>query len=144
MANNNWSVLLKAEIDKTGISADLRTVQSILDRSTLKMMPRLEEATIKNQISSISSLIAKDLNKTYNLKINSNDVMSALKSVEKEFGITEQQAQKLQASLNVGKADALNKMSAYLRNNSALSKELTTEIKNIMSAVDRVRFSIFI
>ena len=138
MANNNWSVLLKAEIDKTGISADLKTVQSILDRSTLKMMPRLEEATIKNQISSISSLIAKDLNKTYNLKINSNDVMSALKSVEKEFGVTEQQAKKLQASLNIGKTDALNKMSAYLRNNSALSKELTTEIKNIMSAVDRV------
>ena len=138
MANSNWSVLLKAELDKNGIQSDLRTVQGILDRSTLKMMPRLEDANIRNQIQSISSLIAKDLNKTYNLKINSNDVMSALKSVEKEFGVTEQQAQKLQASLNIGKTDALNKMSAYLRNNSALGKELTAEIKNIMSAVDRV------
>ena len=138
MANNNWSVLLKAELDKNGIQSDLRTVQGILDRSTLKMIPKLEDSSIRNQISSISSLIAKDLNKTYNLKINSNDVMSALKSVEKEFGVTEQQAKKLQASLNIGKTDALNKMSAYLRNNSALSKELTTEIKNIMSAVDRV------
>ena len=101
-------------------------------------MPKLESASIENQIKSVSSLIAKDLNKTYNLKINSNDVMSALKSVEKEFGVTEQQAKKLQASLNIGKTDALNKMSAYLRNNSALSKELTTEIKNIMNAVERV------
>ena len=138
MANSNWSVLLKAEIDKTGVISDLNTIQGILNRSTLKMMPKLQDADIRNQIQSISSLIAKDLNKTYNLKINSNDVMSALKSVEKEFGITEQQAQKLQASLNIGKTDALNKMSAYLRNNSALSKELTAEIKNIMSAVDRV------
>ena len=138
MANSNWSVLLKAELDKNGIQSDLRTVQGILDRSTLKMIPKLEDSSIRNQISSISSLIAKDLNKTYNLKINSNDVMSALKSVEKEFGVTEQQAKKLQASLNIGKADALNKMSAYLRNNSALGKELTAEIKNIMSAVDRV------
>ena len=138
MANSNWSVLLKAELDKNGIQSDLRTVQGILDRSTLKMIPKLEDSSIRNQISSISSLIAKDLNKTYNLKINSNDVMSALKSVEKEFGVTEQQAKKLQASLNIGKTDALNKMSAYLRNNSALGKELTAEIKNIMSAVDRV------
>ena len=138
MANSNWSVLLKAEIDKTGVTSDLNTIQGILNRSTLKMMPKLQDADIRNQIQSISSLIAKDLNKTYNLKINSKDVMSALKSVEKEFGVTEQQAKKLQASLNIGKTDALNKMSAYLRNNSALSKELTTEIKNIMSAVDRV------
>ena len=138
MANSNWSVLLKAELDKNGIQSDLRTVQGILDRSTLKMIPKLEDSSIRNQISSISSLIAKDLNKTYNLKINSNDVMSALRSVEKEFGVTEQQAKKLQASLNIGKTDALNKMSAYLRNNSALGKELTAEIKNIMSAVDRV------
>ena len=138
MANSNWSVLLKAEIDKTGVTSDLNTIQGILNRSTLKMMPKLQDADIRNQIQSISSLIAKDLNKTYNLKINSKDVMSALKSVEKEFGVTEQQAKKLQASLNIGKTDALNKMSAYLRNNSALSKELTAEIKNIMSAVDRV------
>ena len=138
MANSNWSVLLKAEIDKTGVTSDLNTIQGILNRSTLKMMPKLQDADIRNQIQSISSLIAKDLNKTYNLKINSKDVMSALKSVEKEFGVTEQQAQKLQASLNIGKTDALNKMSAYLRNNSALGKELTAEIKNIMSAVDRV------
>ena len=66
MSNSNWSVLLKAELDKTGISSDLKTVQGILDRSTLKMMPRLEDANIRNQIKSISSLIAKDLNKTYN------------------------------------------------------------------------------
>ena len=138
MANSNWSVLLKAEIDKTGVTSDLNTIQGILNRSTLKMMPKLQDADIRNQIQSISSLIAKDLNKTYNLKINSKDVMSALKSVEKEFGVTEQQAKKLQASLNIGKTDALNKMSAYLRNNSALGKELTAEIKNIMSAVDRV------
>ena len=138
MASSNWSVLLKAELDKNGIQSDLRTVQSILDRSTLKMMPKLEDSSIRNQLSSLSSLIAKDLNKTYNLKINSKDVMSALKSVEKEFGVTEQQAQKLQASLNIGKTDALNKMSAYLRNNSALGKELEAEIRNIMSAVDRV------
>ena len=138
MANSNWSVLLKAELDKNGIQSDLKTVQGILDRSTLKMMPRLEDSSIRNQLQSISSLIAKDLNKTYNLKINSNDVMSALKSVEKEFGITEQQAQKLQASLNIGKTDFLNKMSAYLRTNTALSKEFVAEIKNIMSAVDRV------
>ena len=135
MASSNWSVLLKAELDKNGIQSDLRTVQSILDRGTLKMMPKLEDSSIRNQLSSLSSLIAKDLNKTYNLKINSKDVMSALKSVEKEFGVTEQQAQKLQASLNIGKTDALNKMSAYLRNNSALGKELEAEIRNIMSAV---------
>ena len=138
MASNNWSVLLKAELDKNGIQSDLRTVQSILDRSTLKMMPKLEDSSIRNQLSSLSSLIAKDLNKTYNLKINSNDVMSALRSVEKEFGVTEQQAQKLQASLNLNKSDFLNKTTAYLRSNTALSKELATEIVNIQKAVDRV------
>ena len=75
MANSNWSVLLKAEIDKTGVTSYLKTIQGILDRSTLKMMPKLQDADIRNQIQSISSLIAKDLNKTYNLKINSKDVM---------------------------------------------------------------------
>ena len=134
----DWSVLLKAELDKNGIKSDVKTIQNILNNSTLKMMPKLEDSSIRNQLDSISKNIAKDLNKTYNLKINSKDVMAALKTVEKEFGITEQQAKKLQASLNIGKTDALNKMSAYLRNNSALGKELTAEIKNIMSAVDRV------
>ena len=138
MANSNWSVLLKAELDKTGVNSDLKTIQGILDRSTLKMMPKLQDADIRNQIQSISSLIAKDLNKTYNLKINSKDVMSALKSVEKEFGVTEQQAQKLQASLNLNKSDFLNKTTAYLRSNTALSKELAAEIVNIQKAVDRV------
>ena len=102
------------------------------------MIPKLEDASIKNQLQSISSLIAKDFNKKYNLNVNAKDVMSALKSVQKEFGITEQQAQKLQASLNVSKSDFLNKTTAYLRNNTALSKELTAEIVNIQKAVDRV------
>ena len=102
MANSNWSVLLKAEIDKTGVSSDLKTIQGILDRSTLKMMPKLESASIENQIKSVSSLIAKDLNKTYNLKINSKDVMAALKSVQKE---AETVSKQISTSLNNGFSD---------------------------------------
>ena len=102
MANSNWSVLLKAELDKNGIQSDLKTVQGILDRSTLKMMPHLEDSSIRNQIQSISSLIAKDLNKTYNLKINSKDVMSALKSVQKE---AETVSKQISTSLNNGFSD---------------------------------------
>ena len=71
MANSNWSVLLKAELDKNGIQSDLKTVQGILDRSTLKMMPHIEDSSIRNQIQNITSLIAKDINNTYNLKNNS-------------------------------------------------------------------------
>ena len=102
MANSNWSVLLKAELDKNGIQSDLKTVQGILDRSTLKMMPKLESASIENQIKSVSSLIAKDLNKTYNLKINSKDVMSALKSVQKE---AEAVSKQISTGLNNGFSD---------------------------------------
>ena len=138
MASTDFIVKLIAQIDKSGLPSDVKVIQDILNRSTLKMIPKLEDASIKNQLQSLSSLIAKDFNKKFNLNVNAKDVMSALKSVQKEFGVTEQQAKKLQASLNILKADALNKMSAYLRNNSALSKEFTAEVKNIMSAIDRV------
>ena len=138
MASTDFIVKLIAQIDKSGLPSDVKVIQDILNRSTLKMIPKLEDASIKNQLQSLSSLIAKDFNKKFNLNVNAKDVMSALKSVQKEFGVTEQQAKKLQASLNIGKTDALNKMSAYLRNNTALSKEFTAEVKNIMSAVERV------
>ena len=138
MASTDFIVKLIAQIDKSGLPSDVKVIQDILNRSTLKMIPKLEDASIKNQLQSLSSLIAKDFNKKFNLNVNAKDVMSALKSVQKEFGVTEQQAKKLQASLNIGKTDFLNKMSAYLRTNTALSKEFVAEIKNIMNAVERV------
>ena len=138
MASTDFIVKLIAQIDKSGLPSDVKVIQDILNRSTLKMIPKLEDASIKNQLQSLSSLIAKDFNKKFNLNVNAKDVMSALKTVQKEFGVTEQQAKKLQASLNIGKTDFLNKMSAYLRNNTALSKEFVAEVKNIMSAIDRV------
>ena len=85
MASADFIVKLIAQIDKSGLPSDVKVIQDILNRSTLKMIPKLEDASIKNQLQSLSSLIAKDFNKKFNLNVNAKDVMSALKSVEKEF-----------------------------------------------------------
>ncbi len=147
MANNNWSVLLKAEIDKAGINSDLQTVQSILNRNTLKMMPKLESASIENQIKSVSSLIAKDLNKTYNLKINSKDVMSALKSVQKEAEAVSKQIStglnngfsdlRKQAYQSIGqKSPELTKMADYYKD---LEKQATATAEKVNQTFTAMR-----
>ena len=147
MANSNWSVLLKAELDKNGIQADLKTVQGILDRSTLKMMPHLEDSSIRNQIQSISSLIAKDLNKTYNLKINSKDVMSALKSVQKEAEAVSKQIStglnngfsdlRKQAYQSIGqKSPELTKMADYYKD---LEKQATATAEKVNQTFTAMR-----
>ena len=147
MANSNWSVLLKAELDKNGIQSDLKTVQGILDRSTLKMMPKLESASIENQIKSVSSLIAKDLNKTYNLKINSKDVMSALKSVQKEAEAVSKQIStglnngfsdlRKQAYQSIGqKSPELTKMADYYKD---LEKQATATAEKVNQTFTAMR-----
>ena len=147
MANNNWSVLLKAEIDKAGINSDLQTVQSILNRNTLKMMPKLESASIENQIKSVSSLIAEEFNKKYKLNVDSKDVMSALKSAEEEINAINKQLTntvnnaftdlRKNAYQSIGqKSPELTKMADYYKN---LEKQATETAEKVNQSFANMR-----
>ena len=50
MANTDFSILLKAVLDKSGINTELKQVQEIVKKYSIDIMPELKTASLRNQI----------------------------------------------------------------------------------------------
>lgn len=98
MANTDFSVLLKAVLDKTGISTELEQVQKIVNKYSIDIMPELKSASLKNQIKAISQDIANDFNKTFGTNITGKDVFKAYENQAKQAEKAISDAQKKRLS----------------------------------------------
>ena len=102
MANTDFSVLLKAELDRAGIDTDLKKVQEIVKKYHLELTPDLQTASLKNQFKSVCKEMANDFNKAFNANVSANDVFKVYESKAKQLQQTLQQANKIQLSFDTG------------------------------------------
>ena len=102
MANTDFSVLLKAELDRAGIDTDLKKVQEIVKKYHLELTPDLQTASLKNQFKSVCKEMANDFNKAFNANVSGNDVFKVYENKAKQLQQTLQQANKIQLSFDTG------------------------------------------
>lgn len=102
MGNTDFGVLLQAELDKSGISTELKKVQEIVKKYHLELAPNLQTASLKNQFKSVCQQMANDFNKTFNTNVSANDIFKVYENKAKQLQQTLQQVNKIQLSLDTG------------------------------------------
>lgn len=99
MGNTDFSVLLQAELDKSGISTELQKIQEIVKKYHLELTPDLQTASLRNQFKSICQEMANDFNKTFNTNVSANDIFKVYENKAKQLQQTIQQVNKIQLSI---------------------------------------------
>ena len=132
MANTDFSVLLKAVLDKSGINTELKQVQEIVNKYSIDIMPELETASLRNQMKAVSKDIANDFNKAFGTNLTGNDVFKAfetqVKNVQKaekaQKGLIESMAKVREQSEKTRKEEEKRQQMAQ---NNAINKSLDEE-----------------
>ena len=78
MANTDFSVLLKAELDRAGLNTDLKQVQEIVKKYHLELTPDLQTKSLRNQFRSVCQEMANDFNRAFNANVSANDVFKGI------------------------------------------------------------------
>ena len=119
--NEDLSVIIQAVLEKSGITKELSEIQKIVDKNLIEIKPKLETASLKNNLKEVSNLIADSINKAYknvgnvDFKVTGNDVFKILNQIEKQAETTAQKLNKIQLSMGVN-GDTISKIEV-LRNN---------------------------
>ena len=102
MANTDFSVLLKAELDRAGLNTDLKQVQEIVKKYHLELTPDLQTKSLRNQFRSVCQEMANDFNRTFNANVSANDVFKVYENKARQLQQTLQQVNKIQLSMSTG------------------------------------------
>ena len=132
MANTDFSVLLKAELDRAGIDTDLKKVQEIVKKYHLELTPDLQTASLKNQFKSVCKEMANDFNKAFNANVSGNDVFKVYENKAKQLQQTLQQANKIQLSTDV------TKLTTDYQKFGVVSQEVENNLKELKLAQEAV------
>lgn len=62
MDSKQFSIIIQAVLEKSGISKDLSEIQKIVNNNVIKITPQLVTDSLKNNIESVNNLIASSLN----------------------------------------------------------------------------------
>lgn len=140
MANTDFSVLLKAVLDKSGIDTELKQVQEIVKKYSVAIMPELQTASLRNQMKAVAKDIANDFNKAFGTNLTGNDVYKAfeaqakaVKQVTKEQeNLTKSMAKvREQAELARREEEKRQQIAQSKAINKALDEEYQKRQKNI-------------
>ena len=110
--NEDLSVIIQAVLEKSGITKELSEIQKIVDKNLIEIKPKLETASLKNNLKEVSNLIADSINKAYknvgnvDFKVTGNDVFKILNQIEKQAETTAQKLNKIQLSFVNGDYNA--------------------------------------
>lgn len=102
MANTDFSLLLQAELDKSGIHTELQKIQEIVKKYHLELTPDLQTASLKNQFKAVCQQMANDFNKTFNTNVSGNDIFKVYENKAKQLKQTIEQINKIQLLSNGG------------------------------------------
>lgn len=105
MSNTDFSVLLKAELDRAGIDTDLKKVQEIVKKYHLELTPDLQTASLKNQFKSVCKEMANDFNKAFNANVSGNDVFKVYENKARQLQQTIEKANKIELSTDITKLE---------------------------------------
>ena len=140
MNNNDFSVMLKAVLDKSGIQTELKQVQQIVSKYSIDVLPELKTASLRNQLKSVSKEMADDFNKTFGTNVKGNDIYKAYINQIKQAENAIKQEQKAQENLvnamargreQSEKAYQAEKKRQDLAQNNATNKALEQEYQQI-------------
>lgn len=81
---NDFSVLIKAILDKSGINTELKQIQEIVKKYSMEITPNLQTASLRNQLKSVCQEMANDFNKTFGTSITGNDMFKAFENQIKQ------------------------------------------------------------
>lgn len=135
MGNEQFSVIIQAILEKSGITKELSEIQKIVDKNMVTIIPKLETASLKNNLKQLSAEIAKSLNQSIggDFKITGGDVFKALNASLKETAIYSSASQKAIDSL-------ANSVLIFKTNNSKMAnetkKELTSMYQTLVSGAN--------
>lgn len=102
MANTDFSVLLKAELDRAGLNTDLKQVQEIVKKYHLELTPDLQTKSLRNQFRSVCQEMANDFNRAFNANVSANDVFKVYENKAKQLQQTMEKVNKIQLLSNGG------------------------------------------
>ena len=68
MTKDQLSVVLQTILEKNGIKKELTEIQKIVDKDMIKIIPKLEATSLKNDLQSISNEITQTLNSTMKIQ----------------------------------------------------------------------------
>lgn len=132
MANTDFSVLLKAELDRAGIDTDLKKVQEIVKKYHLELTPDLQTASLKNQFKSVCKEMANDFNKAFNANVSGNDVFKVYENKARQLQQTIEKANKIQLSTDV------TKLTTDYQKFGVVSQEVENNLKELKLAQESV------
>lgn len=105
MANTDFSVLLKAELDRAGLNTDLKQVQEIVKKYHLELTPDLQTKSLRNQFRSVCQEMANDFNRAFNANVSANDVFKVYENKAKQLQQTMEKVNKIQLSTDITKIE---------------------------------------
>lgn len=134
----DFSVLIKAILDKSGITKDISEIQKLFSNENLfKIIPELETASLKNDLKQASGLIAKELNNSFKgLNLTGNDVFKVINQQMKQ---TTSQATKLATEMS--RLNNVSTMQKWADNNSKAMKKWGTEVNEIIAKMGNLNVS---
>lgn len=133
MANTDFSVLLKAVLDKSGINTELKQVQEIVKKYSIDIMPELKTASLRNQMKAVSKDIANDFNKTFGTNLTGNDVFKAFENQAKAVEKATKQAADAQRKVDqerLANIEKIRKASAQAQSQKEVEKQ--NQVKSIL------------
>lgn len=155
MANTDFSILLKAMLDKTGINTELKQVQEIVKKYSVNIMPELKTASLRNQMKTVSKEIANDFNKAFGTNVTGNDVFKAFENQAKQaekavrdeakaIETAKKEQEALTAAMAKGReqAEASRKTEEkrqQMAQNSAINKALEQEYKERQKNIEAAK-----
>lgn len=143
MANTDFSVLLKAELDRAGLNTDLKQVQEIVKKYHLELTPDLQTKSLKNQFRSVCQEMANDFNKTFNANVSANDVFKVYENKARQLQQTLQQVNKIQLLSNGGikndYATQIAKLEGDFRSLGLAQDTIATKTQNVKNSLATLR-----
>lgn len=116
MNKEQLSVVLQTILEKNGIKKELAEIQKMVDKDMIKIIPKLETTSLKNNLKLISNEITKTLNSTLDIEVTLEvgDVFKALNQELKQISTTTAQistvvkgaTEQLSQSLNTSKSES--------------------------------------
>ena len=143
MANTDFSVLLKAELDRAGLNTDLKQVQEIVKKYHLELTPDLQTKSLKNQFRSVCQEMANDFNKAFNANVSANDVFKVYENKARQLQQTLQQVNKIQLLSNGGikndYATQIAKLEGDFRSLGLAQDTIATKTQNVKNSLATLR-----
>ncbi|MCM1233780.1 MAG: phage tail tape measure protein [Ruminococcus flavefaciens] len=141
--NDDLSVLIQAELDKSGIHTELKKIQEIVKKYHLELTPDLQTASLRNNFKSVCKAMANDFNKTFNTNVSGNDIFKVYSNKAKQLQQTIQQINNIKLLSSGGiKNDYATQLSVLEGKFSKLGlkeDEVNKKTANVATAFDELK-----